>query len=547
MLSVQIRRGMQCFSISTLRGSRYVIPPCGHIVKGKICYSFPQAIPVNFIPSIWGLRGLKTDVFWSKDGIGQAEEAEIVQNDPVQLISQADNVGAILAVASSYQTCETSISCLNKLSSLKRPPSEISAMLLEDKRFTILCDLIMEKVSFQSDETALMCVKSMLGIFKVDLPLLECLENHLEMRLIRMPISLAVQVLLLHHEHQETELRKQTFQRAIEVCRKRWVEIPSSSITLLMGICKEDSSFLSKLEERALDVIESLTTNNLYFILYQHALQKHRNTPLIKAIVYHITKNNVYNFNVVKLRNMFYACCILNIYDVNLLAKLTTSLRNQITAVSNYVIPASVISSFGVLRWYDYDMLNMLISRIEHELHIMPDKDITAVLRTLSCLNYPCVERLGFVQKCMHEIKSLINENPTVWLEMVWCLAVLEQADADLITSVLEPSFIQEVIMKNVSSSYDLAVCNVRLQNLFGTAKLDLPDYSGPSLPDDIAECSDALLVRRSNRTAADSVMSILKNMAPVRSCMQMDAVVPYGYVVGKDLNFAMLDQLWAV
>ena len=51
------------------------------------------------------------------------------------------------------------------------------------------------------------------------------------------------------------------------------------------------SQFLSKLEDRVLEVIEEMETGDLVLILTQIARRKRRNVPMLKSLCFYISKN----------------------------------------------------------------------------------------------------------------------------------------------------------------------------------------------------------------------------------------------------------------
>jgi len=238
---------------------------------------------------------------------------------------------------------------------------------------------------------------------------------------------------------------------AMSLLQQRWVEIKSGRdvVTLMYIVSDESAQFLDRLEDRALDVCDSMSVKELYRVVYCLARRRRRNTPLLRALMYYLDRQEL-DLSPVHLSNLAFAMAVLNVHDPGVIGKLvkavckvakdTTQLKS---AAVRHVLP-SVVQSLGILRWFDKHFIDVTF---EHFARLSVDSsDWARLLHTLAWLNYlpPQLGKSGLAQ-VMKRLLPLHHDSPMLWLDAVWSCCVLGSLTAELAASVLSRQFIDKL------------------------------------------------------------------------------------------------------
>ncbi|PVD37322.1 hypothetical protein C0Q70_04321 [Pomacea canaliculata] len=309
-----------------------------------------------------------------------------------------------------------------------------------------------------------------------------------------------------------------------------------------------------RLEERALDLVEQASVKELYRILYILSRHRHRNMSLIRAVSYHLNKSDLSDLSAVQLSNLLYACAVLKVFDTPLLEKTSLALQTKQRELTPK-LAQSVLTSMSLLRWghsqtvqYMVDQLNCRnwSSALFHsdDECVSKTKDIplslslgradrVAIVMSLANLNKNNPMCCELVHKVIAtpDVSELQKSSPFLWLDVVWSLAVLKLLNANLAASVLTEDFWGSL---PVSDSFQSIVNFTKINNINIAAKYEIQGYTGPYLPDTFCP-SDAKLLLRSERKAAEKVISALLHMAPRDSYAILDATVEGGYVIDAE------------
>jgi hypothetical protein len=110
--------------------------------------------------------------------------------------------------------------------------------------------------------------------------------------------------------------------------------------------------FLTRLEDRALELCESFSGKELYRVLYALARRQRRSTPLLRALVYHLSHREL-DLNTVHLANLAYALATLNMHSPEIMDKIVAvccfqQQRNRL-AMESVVL---MLSSSGTVIWH---------------------------------------------------------------------------------------------------------------------------------------------------------------------------------------------------
>ena len=236
-------------------------------------------------------------------------------------------------------------------------------------------------------------------------------------------------------------------ERAMNLLQQRWVEIKSGRdvVTLMYVVSDESQQFLDRLEDRALNLCDTWTVKELYRAVYCLARRRRRNTPLLRALMYYLDRQEL-DLSPVHLSNLAYAMGVLNVHDQGVMEKLVKAVckvANDRTLPHNVVrhMLSSVVQSLGILRWFDQQFIDLAVERFK-QLNV-DASDWARLLHTLAAVNYlpSQVGKIG-IAEMMKWISSLSESSPVLWLDAVWSCCVLDSLTDELAASVLSPEFI---------------------------------------------------------------------------------------------------------
>lgn len=221
---------------------------------------------------------------------------------------------------------------------------------------------------------------------------------------------------------------------------------------------------MERLEDRALDTVENASPKELYRIIYLLSRQRHRNTPLIRAAVYHLNKTSLSSLSAVQLTNLVYALCVLSVYDVSILKTVSAELPKK-QADLTPKLAASLMMSFSRLRWKESKAVQIILDVIEGESK-QSEKNETAdisndssriasaldsldasgkagLVLSLANLHLDTQQSRTMIERVVRlpEMSALQRSAPLQWLDVVWSLAVFQMLDAKAAASVLAEDF----------------------------------------------------------------------------------------------------------
>jgi hypothetical protein len=287
-----------------------------------------------------------------------------------------------------------------------------------------------------------------------DTPVTESLEHRAQFLMQRhMSVSQLVQLIQLHCGT-GTKLRQKILQEAWLLLERRWVEVRTGRdiITLLHCAPTTAGHFLTRLEDRALELCESFSGKELYRILYALARRHRRSTPLLRALVYHLSHREL-DLNTVHLANLAYALATLNLHSPEIMDKIVASAisatKEQAGHESVVLMLSSLAQSFGILRHCNTHLLDAAAA------YFLANKDLAASTNWCQLL-YACAW-LGYIPQPLGtngiiEIVHTINESsfvstaPVSFLDIVWSCCLQSAVTPKLVSTVLDPVFVSNVI-----------------------------------------------------------------------------------------------------
>jgi len=291
----------------------------------------------------------------------------------------------------------------------------------------------------------------------------QAIVSQLNKSLRQLTVSQLLRVLQLQSINSSVD--QPVYDKAMSLLQQRWVEIRSGrDVVTLMYIVPDDAEqFLDRLEDRALDLCESMSVKELYRAVYCLARRRRRNAPLLRALMYYLDRQELLSLSPVHLSNLAYAMAVLSVHDPGVMQKLVTAVRKVVTDgarppdVVRHML-SSVIQSLGILRWSDERFLDLAAERFT-QLNV-DGSDWVRLLQTLASVNYlPAQLGRSGLAEIMKRISSLSKSSPVQWLDAVWSCCVLDSLTHDLAASVLTQEFVDRLEGEHTSFYLILDSC----------------------------------------------------------------------------------------
>ncbi|XP_074652622.1 FAST kinase domain-containing protein 4-like [Tubulanus polymorphus] len=359
-------------------------------------------------------------------------------------------------------------------------------------------------------------LKSLLELFPSrDDYLIESLEQHVLWLLPRVAPTLFVQALDAHRDARTTPTRRRVYDAALKTLDRRWAEIanPRDIVTLMYRFGLDDRALMAKLEERALDVADRMGWKDLYRVVYILAKKRTRNTPLLRALLYHMNRFPV-NLNPVQLQNLMYACALFKLYDENLFEKVSRTVADSLTTrAASVAVVTRLMTSFSVLRWRDERLLEAYVEFLASRADELSERDVAAMLLTLANLNFK-PDDAATLNELTDRCSGMAD--PRLWLSVVWSKVVLGIASNRDINSVLDSQFISQLLEDGSCESHQATSHRLKLHNINCAAHMLQSDYTGAKLSKDFIEASQLQVPVRTTRYLTNLVVKALSNIAPI-------------------------------
>uniref|UniRef100_A0A1B6CQU6 RAP domain-containing protein n=1 Tax=Clastoptera arizonana TaxID=38151 RepID=A0A1B6CQU6_9HEMI len=265
-------------------------------------------------------------------------------------------------------------------------------------------------------------------------------------------------------------------------------------------------------DDEAAKIIGNITINQMVKVITSLSARKRRSLPILRSLAFNIGKSSE-KLNIKQGADILYAAAQLNFYDEVLFEKVCLDLTECIMMNSKRAVIGSISMSLGFLKYKDKELLDLLCEWTMKNINICHTQDFVSLLITLATLNYTPLNQDIFFEKLKGTIIQDGVSNTNIWLDVVWSLVILSQANHEHVASVLSPKFLEKLSTTNQG---DLTMgCRLKLLNINGAAKLKIKDYKGPFLDSSDEKWNVSIQRTKDKQTLVTSVIDTLSNLVP--------------------------------
>lgn len=176
--------------------------------------------------------------------------------------------------------------------------------------------------------------------------------------------------------------------------------------------------------------------------------------------------------------------------------------------------------------------------------HLCRQQDIFALFQTCAVLNYQSNTLTELYKKLQPNLIQAETSSPSEWLDIVWSLVLLNFANAQQISSVLDGPFVKLIVGEKFRATQKLLTqlfffldlnssafaAKLKLLNIDAYAGVLLENYNGPRLE----TLHDLQLTRsKEKEQLAAVVLDTLKNLM-AEWCLQSNVNTRMGFLLGK-------------
>ncbi|CAF1341928.1 unnamed protein product, partial [Didymodactylos carnosus] len=385
------------------------------------------------------------------------------------MIRQSTNINELLSIFDKYILPVEFAIGLQKLCDLSSgDPDVLKIYLQSDDSRTRIEGLLLSFLSKFTDPEVVTAINFLMKFYIEDNEFTEKVSVGLSARLRRITVHQIVRILDLLKLHRHTaQWLHHIYNRLLTLAEGRYFEFDNiRDILAITYKLSYNDRLINRLDERILEIAETLTYDDWYKILINKSMLKRRDRTILRAACYHLLKSPILPLD--KIRDSLFACSMLSIHDKIFLEKLIQDAYQQANDINDPFMLHSLVTSMGTLRLRHCELLDHLGTLLVENNHVFgtSQKCLHSFIRTCAAVNYNSTTLLDSL---ITDNKLNLNENtvladmteqtPTTSLtqvdadsihnknkiDLVWSLAILNRATPEHVSTVLEHYTFQHV------------------------------------------------------------------------------------------------------
>ncbi|XP_038611889.1 FAST kinase domain-containing protein 4 [Tachyglossus aculeatus] len=370
---------------------------------------------------------------------------------------------------------------LVRLSRLLAEKHQPAGPLAQDARFQELLNTVHSQISLVWNKTLVSLLRSLYSLrLPDDCKELRSVEQEVCWRLRR----LQFRQLAFLAETSVPYLRERRSDLLAELLlhlERRWAEIDDrrTVVALLTRVGHLSEALMDRLEDKGLELVEQFRAEDLRNVLLALALQNRRSVPLLRAISYHLVQKP-FTLSKSVLLDVAYAYGKLNFHQTQVFQKLAADLLPLVPGMSPNDV-ARCAKSFAFLKWLNLPLFEAFGQHVVARAGSFTPQQLCNVILAFARLNFQPEPQDPFFGVVHERLNPVLAElGPSLQVDLVWSLCVLQRVRGDQLAGVLAPRFHAQFL--DGKSPQDQSTWQ-KLMHINATAQLEHPTYTGPFLP----------------------------------------------------------------
>lgn len=267
-------------------------------------------------------------------------------------------------------------------------------------------------------------------------------------------------------------------------------------------------------------------------ILTKLGLFKSRIMPVLQALTERIVNSNE-SMHIKCASDIMYNMSILNFYDEALMNKILPTLIEKIPKIrgQNSAVIGSILKSIGLLRYRNEELLMTLTTWILNNHAGIKPQYICSFLVTLAVVGFTPTTNLQKFQAFTSQLTEIEMSGASEWLDVVWALVVLNQAQEAQVMSVLNPEFLGKLaVVTTITESKKRKILNIN-----ACAKLLFKKNQDQLLNSKSLIYEVTLEKNRDQQEFVKRIVTALFAFLPSDGCLKMDVNTNMGFSIDAE------------
>lgn len=266
---------------------------------------------------------------------------------------------------------------------------------------------------------------------------------------------------------------------AVKQLELRWTEIADAkTVTALISKGgRLTPTLMEKLEDKALELAESFSAEEIRKVFLSLAAQNRRSIPLLRALSYHLLQKPSSEFTVPLMMDATYTYGKLNFNQTQVFQRIAAELLPTVPDLS----PVDVMrcaKSLGFLKWLHIPLFQAFADHYSANHQKYNPVQLCNLLMTFARLGFQANRGEEIYNKVRLALEESLSElSPFLQTDAMWSLCVLEQAKPDYLIAVLQPNHVSKLLE---GSPRQVASYKLKLLHIAATLRLEHPGCSDP-------------------------------------------------------------------